>query len=109
MTTKIRKKTSRNVIFGTIQRPRLSVFRSNKGVSVQAIDDENGKTIFAVSYRDIKDEKTRVEVAFKVGELIAKTAKDAKIKTAVFDRNGYRYHGQVKAIAEGIRSGGIEI
>lgn len=99
---KIRKK-----IKGTSERPRLSVFKSLKNISVQLIDDVAGKTIIAVSTRtDIKD-KTGKDAAFEVGKLLASKAKDKKIEKIVFDRSGYLFHGRVKAVADGARDGGL--
>jgi len=91
---------------GTSERPRLVVFRSNMYTYAQLIDDSTGKTIAAAS--DMKEKGKGTEKAKKVGEEIAKKAKDAKIETCVFDRNGYMYHGKVKAVAEGAREGGLK-
>ena len=88
-------------IFGTKERPRLSVFKSNKHISSQLIDDDKGKTLAAAS--DLKS-----KTAFEVGKLIARKAKELKIEKVVFDRGGYRYHGRVKAVAEGAREGGLK-
>ena len=99
---KIRKK-----IKGTAERPRLSVFKSNKNISAQLIDDVIGKTLVSVSTRvDIKD-KTGKEAAMEVGKLIATKAKDLKIEKIVFDRSGYLFHGRVKSVADGAREGGL--
>ena len=100
-------------IFGTKSRPRLSVFRSNKHVWLQLIDDGTHKTICSASDRDIhakaKKEKTgkRVSRAFAAGKLLAERAEEHKITHAVFDRGGYRYHGIIKMAADGAREGGL--
>ena len=101
----------RKTIKGTPERPRMSVFRSNKQIYVQLIDDLNGKTLISASSREkgIEDEKvTKIEQAKKVGKLIAEKAKAAGIETVVFDRNGYLYHGRVKSLAEAAREGGLK-
>ena len=90
----------RNKISGTAARPRMSVFRSNKQIYVQVIDDEAGKTLVAAS--------SLGQQAFKVGEVVAKKALEAGISEVVFDRNGYLYHGRVKEVAEGARKGGLK-
>ena len=105
------KKSIRKKISGTAQRPRMSVFRSNKQIYVQLIDDEVGKTLAAASSREngIENEKiTQPEQAAKVGALIAEKAKAAGIDTVVFDRNGYLYHGRVKSLADAARNGGLK-
>lgn len=105
------KKSIRRKISGTAARPRMSVFRSNKQIYVQLIDDEVGKTLAAASSREngIENEKiTKVEQAAKVGALIAERAKSAGIETVVFDRNGYLYHGRVKSLADAARNGGLK-
>jgi large subunit ribosomal protein L18 len=103
---RIRKRVS-----GTSYKPRLSVFRSNKDIYVQLIDDENGSTLVAASSRekDIAAQKVAKSESSKlVGEAIARKAIDLGIKQVVFDRSGYLYHGRVKAVAEGAREGGLE-
>ena len=114
------KKESRNVarvarherirknLHGTSSTPRLCVFRSNKDLYVQIIDDEEGKTLVSVSGKELKLNGVNIENAKKVGEEIAARAKKAKIKTVVFDRGGYLYHGVVKALAESAREKGLE-
>ena len=95
------KRRVRKVVFGTAARPRMSVFRSNKQIYVQLIDDEAGKTLVSASSTEngIEQEKiTKIEKAAKVGNLIAEKAKAAGIETVVFDRNGYLYHGRVKSL-----------
>lgn len=98
---KIRKKIS-----GTAERPRLSVFRSNKGISAQLIDDVNAVTLVSVNSKAVKAE-TKIATATEVGKAIAEKAKAANISTCLFDRSGYLYHGRVKALAEGAREGGL--
>jgi len=103
--TRIRSKTK-----GNLAKPRLSVFRSNKYTYAQVIDDEKGRTIVGVSEREFSsDEKLKkIEKAKKLGMLIAKKAIAKKIKEVVFDRGAYKYHGRVKAVAEGAREGGLK-
>lgn len=100
----------RNKISGTPERPRLSVFKSLKGIYAQLIDDVNGTTLTAASTLDkeVKTKASNIEAAKEVGALIAKRATKAGIKTVVFDRGGYTYHGKVKALAEAAREGGLE-
>jgi len=95
-------------IEGTAERPRLAVFRSNRSVSIQLIDDTKGHTLASVSSRDVKEKGSKSEIASAVGVLIAKKAAELKISSAVFDRRSYRYHGRVKALAEGARKGGLK-
>lgn len=114
------KKESRNVarvarherirknLHGTSSTPRLCVFRSNKDISVQIIDDEEGKTLVSVYGKELGLKGVNIENAKKVGEEVAARAKKAKIKTVVFDRGGYLYHGVVKALAESAREKGLE-
>ena len=105
-----RKKRVRAKIFGTKERPRLSVFRSHKHIWVQVINDEIGHTLVSASSKEIKPEKklTKKEIAFEVGKLVAKKCQEAGIKKIVFERKGYKYHGRLKALAEGAREGGLE-
>ncbi|MGL4227092.1 MAG: 50S ribosomal protein L18 [Tannerellaceae bacterium] len=98
----------RNKISGTTERPRLSVFRSNKQIYAQVIDDLTGKTLASASSLKIEGKATKTEVAAMVGEMIAKNALEAGIQTVVFDRNGYLYHGRVKQLAEAARNGGLK-
>lgn len=97
----------RNKISGTQERPRMSVFRSNKQIYVQVIDDEAGRTLVAASSLGM-EAMPKQEQAEKVGEMIAKKALEAGITTVEFDRNGYLYHGRVKQVAEGARKGGLK-
>ena len=106
----LRHKRVRTKISGTSDRPRLSVFRSNKGIYVQVIDDVAAKTLVSASTLDkeVKTKASNIEAAKEVGELVAKRAIKAGIKTVVFDRGGYIYHGKVKALAEAAREAGLE-
>ena len=116
MTTKIERRIKikyrvRNKISGTPECPRMSVFRSNKQIYVQVIDDLSGKTLAAASSLGMTEKMTKKEQAAKVGELIAKKAQEAGITTVVFDRNGrngYLYHGRVKEVADAARNGGLK-
>ena len=104
-----RRRRVRAKIRGTAERPRLSVFRSNRGVVAQLIDDDSGRTIAAVNWIEPElRELGTMEQAKRVGELIAERAKGAGVSSCVFDRGGYRYHGRVRALAEGAREGGLE-
>lgn len=105
------KRSIRGKISGTAERPRMSVFRSNKQISVQLVDDVAGKTVLAASSleKDIAAQKvTKTEQAAKVGALIAEKAKSAGIETVVFDRNGFLYHGRVKQLADAAREAGLK-
>ena len=113
MTTKIERRIKikyrvRNKVSGTAARPRMSVFRSNKQIYVQIIDDLSGKTLAAASSLGMTEKLPKKEVAAKVGEIIAKKAQEAGITTVVFDRNGYLYHGRVKEVADAARNGGLK-
>lgn len=103
-----RRRRVRAKVHGSAERPRISVFRSNRGVFAQLIDDDAGKTIAAVQWTeaDLRGLKP-MEQATEAGKLLASRAKAAGIDTAVFDRGGYQYHGRVKALAEGAREGGL--
>lgn len=105
-----RHKRVRTKISGTAECPRLCMFRSNKGIYAQIIDDVKGTTLVSASTLDkeVKTKKSNVEAAKEVGTLIAKRAADKKITTVVFDRSGYIYHGVVKSLAEAAREGGLE-
>lgn len=102
-----RHKRVRSKISGTASIPRLNLFRSNKGLFVQLINDDLGITLASASEKEIKGKKTKTEAAKEVGKLIARKAQEKKIEKVVFDRGGYRYHGRVKALAEGAREGGL--
>jgi len=107
MQRKKRHKRIRARISGVSSRPRLCVFRSNKTIYAQVIDDEKGKTLISASSKEIKSGKN-LEKALMVGELIANKALEKKIKEVVFDRGGYKYHGQVKNLAQGARNKGLK-
>lgn len=105
------KSRIRKRLTGTPERPRMSVFRSNKEIYVQIIDDLHRRTLVAASSRDkdFEEEKmTKIQQAEKVGRLIAQKAKDTGVKEVVFDRNGYLYHGRVKSLADSARKGGLK-
>ncbi len=105
------KRRIRKTIIGSTERPRMSVFRSNKQIYVQLIDDSNGSVVVAASSRikDAADTKVnKIEQARLVGTLIAEKAKAAGIENVVFDRNGYLYHGRIKSLAEAARKGGLK-
>ena len=103
-----RRRRVRAKVRGTAERPRISVFRSNRGIQAQLIDDVSGHTLAAVNWveGDLKS-LARMEQAKRAGEVLAERAKSAGIEVCVFDRGGYRYHGKVKALAEGAREGGL--
>ena len=104
-----RKKRIRVKIKGSSQRPRLSVFRSNRGFYLQIIDDSKGLTLVSAHSRELKSKGgNNLEQAKKLGELLAKKALENKIKTVVFDKSAYRYHGRVKAVADAAREKGLE-
>ncbi|OIP79311.1 MAG: 50S ribosomal protein L18 [Candidatus Portnoybacteria bacterium CG_4_8_14_3_um_filter_44_10] len=96
---------------GTAQCPRLSVFRSNTHIYVQMINDQNGRVLMSLSDLSLKPSKSlkKVELAREAGKMLAKQAIDKKIYRAVFDRGGYKYHGRIKALAEGAREGGLKV
>jgi len=103
-----RRRRVRARITGTTERPRLSVYRSNRGVFAQLIDDGKGHTVAAVNWIEPELRKlTASEQAKRAGELLAERAKKAGVETCVFDRGGYQYHGRVQALAEGAREGGL--
>lgn len=106
-----RKLKIRSKIYGTAETPRLSIFRSNSSVYAQMIDDEKAETILEFSSKKLDSSKkiNKTEQSFEVGKEIAKRALEKKIKSAIFDRGGYRYHGRVRALAEGAREGGLKI
>jgi large subunit ribosomal protein L18 len=104
-----RRRRVRAKVHGTAERPRISVFRSNRGIFAQLIDDDSGRTIAAVQWTEPELRSLKpAEQAAKAGALLADRAKAAGISTAVFDRGGYQYHGRVAALAEGAREGGLE-
>ena len=105
-----RHRRIRGKVAGTAERPRLAVFRSNKGIFAQLVDDESGRTIAGASWLGLKKpfKGNKTEQAAEVGKRLAEVAKKAGIETVVFDRGGYLYHGRVKALAEGAREGGLK-
>jgi len=104
-----RHRRVRGKVSGTAERPRLAVFRSNRGITAQLIDDTSGKTLAAASWLDAKTFKgSKSEQAVEVGRLLAEAAKKAGVESAVFDRAGYLYHGRVKALANAAREGGLK-
>ena len=104
------KYSVRKRVSGTPESPRLTVFRSNKQIYVQVIDDVNSKTLVAASSRQLKvnEKQNKIEVAKQVGKEIAEKAKSAGLTSVIFDRNGYLYHGRVKALAEAARENGLK-
>jgi large subunit ribosomal protein L18 len=105
-----RHKRVRRQISGTAERPRLVVFRSNRGIAAQLVDDTSGRTLAAASSLNLGGTKgTKSDQAAEVGKLLAANAKEANVTTAVFDRGGYLYHGRVKALAEAAREGGLKL
>jgi len=98
----------RKIVNGSADRPRLTVFRSNKGIYVQLIDDIAGHTLLSASSHQTEEKSAKIEQASKLGIKIAEKAKEAGIDNVVFDRNGYLYHGRVKALADAARKGGLK-
>jgi large subunit ribosomal protein L18 len=104
-----RHRRVRGKIFGTAERPRLVVFRSNRGIEAQLVDDVEAKTLAAASWLQLKSfSGSKTEQAAEVGKLLARNAKTANIETVVFDRGGYLYHGRVKALADAAREEGLK-
>ena len=105
-----RRRRVRAKVHGTAQRPRISVFRSNRGIFAQLVDDVEGRTLASVSWTEpeLRDLKP-TEQAGEAGKLLAQRAQAAGVQHAVFDRGGYQYHGRVKALAEGAREGGLSV
>jgi len=105
-----RRRRVRAKVTGTAERPRISVFRSNRGISAQLIDDVAGRTLAAVTWTesDLRS-LSRMEQATQAGRVLAQRAKDNGIERAVFDRGGYKYHGRVRALAEGAREAGLTV
>lgn len=95
-------------IQGALKIPRLSVFRSNKYIYVQIIDDNKGEIMVSATEKEIEKEGTKTQRAFKLGKIIAEKAAKKKIKNIVFDRGGYQYHGRVESLAKGVREGGLQ-
>ena len=103
-----RRRRVRAKVYGSAERPRISVFRSNRGIFAQLIDDEAGRTLASVNWTEPELRSLKAsEQARRAGELLAERAKSAGVESAVFDRGGYKYHGRVKALAEGAREGGL--
>ncbi|NCO79848.1 50S ribosomal protein L18 [Candidatus Falkowbacteria bacterium CG_4_9_14_3_um_filter_38_19] len=103
-----RRQRIRVKISGTKSCPRLNVFRSNKGIYAQLIDDQTGKTLASVHSQELQAKGHKTELSLELGKLLAKKAGEKKISQVVFDRGGYKYHGRVKALAEGARAGGLK-
>ena len=103
-----RHRRVRSKVAGTAERPRLAVFRSNRGISAQLVDDQSGRTLASASWKAADASGSKTEQASAVGKALADAAKKAGIDTCVFDRAGYLYHGRVKALAEGAREGGLQ-
>jgi large subunit ribosomal protein L18 len=104
-----RRRRVRARIVGSAERPRLSVYRSNRGVFAQLVDDAEGNTVAAVNWTEPELRKLSASAqAKRAGELLAERAKAAGVETCVFDRGGYQYHGRVRALAEGAREGGLK-
>jgi large subunit ribosomal protein L18 len=105
-----RRRRVRAKVRGSAERPRLSVYRSNRGLFAQLIDDDTGETVAAASWTEDELRKLGpLEQSKRAGELLAERAKSAGIETCVFDRGGYQYHGRVRALAEGAREGGLKL
>lgn len=111
-----RHKRVRSIVKGTAKVPRLCVFRSNKHIYAQLIDDEKGKTLISASDLDLKKTKTKIKkeltgkaaIAYRVGQILAQKAIEKKFEKIVFDRGGYKYHGRIKALADGAREAGLK-
>ena len=104
----IRRQRVRSRITGSAERPRLSVFKANRHIYAQVIDDNLGKTLAAASSKEVKSKGKKADLAKEVGKLVASKALLKNIKSVKFDRGGFAYHGRVKALAEGAREGGLE-
>lgn len=102
------KQGIRRKIRGTAEKPRVSVYKSNKAIYAQLVDDLKGHTIVAASSKELADKTVNADLSKEMGKKLAEKAKSAGIEEAVFDRNGYLYHGRVKAVAEGAREGGLK-
>jgi large subunit ribosomal protein L18 len=103
-----RHRRVRGKIAGTAERPRLVVFRSNRGISAQLVDDASGRTLASASSKGVSASGSKIEQANAVGKALADSAKKAGVDSCVFDRAGYLFHGRVKALAEGAREGGLQ-
>jgi large subunit ribosomal protein L18 len=104
-----RHKRVRRTIIGAVERPRLVVFRSNRGISAQLVDDQEARTLASANHKQLPKtfKGTKTEQAAEVGKLLAQRAKKAGVETVVFDRGGYLFHGRVKALADAARKGGL--
>lgn len=108
---KMRHLRIRSRIFGTAEKPRISIFKSNKNIFIQLIDDVTGKTMISskvVSSAKSKLKGKKSEKSTEIGKMLAEKVKEAGIKEAIFDRGGYKYHGRIKALADGLRAGGLK-
>lgn len=106
----IKKKSTKKRVFGTSNRPRISVFRSNKAIYAQVVDDTSGKTLVSSSSREFENKKkTKIKLSNDVGKLLGKRVKMLKIQKVVFDKGKYLYHGRIKSLAEGIREMGLDL
>jgi large subunit ribosomal protein L18 len=103
-----RHRRVRSKIAGTAERPRLAVFRSNRGIFAQLVDDASGRTLAAAGWTSVKSAGSKTEQASAVGKALGQAAKKVGIEHCVFDRGGYLYHGRVKALAEGVREEGLK-
>ena len=103
-----RHRRVRGKVAGTAERPRLVVFRSNRGISAQLVDDASGRTLASASSKGVSASGSKIEQANAVGKALADSAKKAGVDSCVFDRAGYLFHGRVKALAEGAREGGLQ-
>ncbi len=104
-----RHKRVRKHVRGSAERPRLVVFRSNRGIAAQLVDDDSGRTLAAASWLNVRSAQgSKSEQAAEVGKLLAQNAKKAGVESVVFDRGGYLYHGRVKALADAAREGGLQ-
>jgi large subunit ribosomal protein L18 len=105
-----RHKRVRRTVVGTAERPRLVVFRSNRGISAQLVDDQEGKTLASANHKQLRKtfKGKKTEQAAEVGKLLAESAKKAGVESVVFDRGGYLFHGRVKALADAAREGGLK-
>ena len=103
-----RKGRVRAKVKGTAACPRLTVFRSNRGIYAQIINDEIGRTVASVSFSEAKGKGKKIDHSFELGKLIAGKAIKQGVERVVFDRNGYKYHGRIKALADGARAGGLQ-
>ena len=106
-----RHRRVRKKVHGTAQRPRLAVFKSNRYIYAQIIDDDSGRTVAAASSQEktLRDKTLSTESAAEVGKLLASRASDAKVSEVVFDRGGYPYHGRIKALADAVREAGVKL